>query len=149
SRAIRPNLHWTRPGALWSAERINTALRPLPSYIEISLGFPPTSIDMRTRDDKIDFMKSSGLTSSRDAARALFCLLFLPFALVFSSDCVLAQSDGGANDPRVSKLYADAKAAESRGDFAGAAASYESLLQVAPRLAPAYNNLGSLYLRRR
>jgi len=80
---------------------------------------------MRTRDDKIDFMKSSGLTSSRDAARGLFCLLFLGFALVFSSHCVLAQSDGGANDPRVSKLYADAKAAEARGDFASAAASYE------------------------
>lgn len=49
----------------------------------------------------------------------------------------------------MSKLYGDAKAAEARGDFAGAAASYESLLQVAPRLAPAYNNLGSLYLRQR
>ena len=49
----------------------------------------------------------------------------------------------------MSKLYGDAKAAEAHGDFAGAAASYEALLQVAPRLAPAYNNLGSLYLRQR
>ena len=32
---------------------------------------------------------------------------------------------------------------------AGAAASYEVLLQIAPRLAPAYNNLGSLYVRQR
>ena len=46
-------------------------------------------------------------------------------------------------------LYVDAKAAEARGDLAGAAAHYESLLQIAPRLAPAYNNLGSLYLRQR
>jgi len=111
--------------------------------------FFPASIDMRTRDDRIEFMKSSGLNPSTDAVRGLFCLLFLGVALLFSSVCVLAQSDGGANDPRVSKLYADAKTAEARGDFAGAAASYESLLQLAPRLAPAYNNLGSLYLRQR
>jgi tetratricopeptide (TPR) repeat protein len=58
-----------------------------------------------------------------------------------------AQSEGTADDTRVQKLYADAKAAEARGDLASAAASYESLLQVAPGLAPAYNNLGSLYIR--
>ena len=104
---------------------------------------------MRTRDDRIEFMKSSGLASSRSATRGLVCLLFFGLALLFSSNTVLAQSDEGASDPRVSKLYADAKAAEARGDFAGAAASYESLLRVAPRLAPAYNNLGSLYLRQR
>lgn len=104
---------------------------------------------MRTRDDRIDFMKSSGLASSTDATRGLVCLLFFGLALLFSSNTVLGQSDVGANDPRVSKLYGDAKAAEARGDFAGAAASYESLLEVAPRLAPAYNNLGSLYLRQR
>jgi tetratricopeptide (TPR) repeat protein len=61
----------------------------------------------------------------------------------------LAQSDTGMNDPRVSKLYGEAKTAEARGDLAAAAADYESLLQIAPRLAPAYNNLGSLYLRQR
>lgn len=47
------------------------------------------------------------------------------------------------------KLYGEAKAAEARGDFAGAAANYEALLQIAPRLGAAYNNLGSLYLRER
>src|SRR5690348_2627829 len=104
---------------------------------------------MRTRDDRIDFMKSSGLASPSNAARGLVGFLALGFALLLSSHSGLAQSDAGANDPRVAKLYADAKAAEARGDFAGAAASYESLLQVAPRLAPAYNNLGSLYLRQR
>jgi tetratricopeptide (TPR) repeat protein len=60
-----------------------------------------------------------------------------------------AQSDATADDARVQKLYGDAKTAEARGDLAGAAASYESLLQIAPRLAPAYNNLGSLYIRQR
>ncbi len=60
-----------------------------------------------------------------------------------------AQTEATASDERVQKLYGDAKAAEARGDLAGAAANYESLLQIAPRLAPAYNNLGSLYLRQR
>jgi tetratricopeptide (TPR) repeat protein len=104
---------------------------------------------MQTRDDRIDFMKSSGLVSTRNAARGLVGILFLGLALLLSSNSGFAQSDAGANDPRVAKLYEDAKAAEARDDFAGAAASYESLLQVAPRLAPAYNNLGSLYLRQR
>jgi tetratricopeptide (TPR) repeat protein len=105
---------------------------------------------MQTSDDRIDFMKSSGLASSRDATTSgLVCLVLLGLTLLFSSNTVLAQSDSVANDPRVSKLYADAKAAEARADFASATTSYESLLQIAPRLAPAYNNLGSLYLRQR
>jgi len=104
---------------------------------------------MRTRDDRIDFMKSLGLTSPRNAASFLACLLFAEFLLLSLSKSAFSQSGATVNDPRVSKLYTDAKAAEARGDFAGAAASYESLLQVAPGLAPAYNNLGSLYLRQR
>ena len=60
-----------------------------------------------------------------------------------------AQTEATADDARVQKLYGDAKAAEARGDLAGAAANYESLLRIAPRLAPAYNNLGSLYIRQR
>ncbi len=104
---------------------------------------------MPTRNDRIGFMKSSGRGLPGNTANSLVSIFLLAFALLSSSNTVLAQSDAGANDPRVSKLYAEAKAAEARGDFAGAAASYESLLQVAPRLAPAYNNLGSLYLRQR
>src|SRR5438045_8615584 len=104
---------------------------------------------MQTSNDRIDFMKSSGLASPRNAARGLVGFLVLAFALLLSLNSALAQSGAGADDPLVSKLYGDAKAAEAHGDFAGAAASYEALLQVAPRLAPAYNNLGSLYLRQR
>lgn len=58
-----------------------------------------------------------------------------------------AQSEATAGDARVQELYGEAKAAEAHGDLAAATAHYESLLQIAPRLAPAYNNLGSLYLR--
>jgi tetratricopeptide (TPR) repeat protein len=104
---------------------------------------------MQTRNDRIDFMKSSGQASPKNAASPLAYWFFLGFVLLFSSNSLLGQSGAGADDPRVSKLYAEAKAAEARGDFAGAAADYESLLQVAPRLAAAYNNLGSLYLRQR
>ena len=77
----------------------------------------------------------------------LTATLFLSFALGSLPALLHSQADGGASDARVQKLYGEAKAAEARGDLAGAVASYESLLQIAPRLAPAYNNLGSLYLR--
>jgi len=47
----------------------------------------------------------------------------------------------------VQQFYGAAKAAEARGDLGDAAANYESLLQIAPRLGAAYNNLGALYLK--
>src|SRR3977135_1383768 len=77
---------------------------------------------------------------------AIFPLLFLHVVL---SSANRAQSNSAASDQHVRELYAQAKAAESRGDLAAAALTYESLLQISPRLAPAYNNLGSLYLRLR
>src|SRR6267143_1304708 len=78
----------------------------------------------------------------KPTATLYFCLI----ALCFSST-LKAQSDSAATDPQVQTFYSEAKAAEARGDLAGAAASYESLLQIAPRLGPAYNNLGALYLK--
>src|SRR5580704_15598869 len=45
------------------------------------------------------------------------------------------------------QLYTGAKSAEQSGDIAGAISKYQSILEVAPRLGPAYNNLGALYLR--
>ena len=65
----------------------------------------------------------------------------LSIALVCS-----AQQSAPSDDSRIDQLYAAAKAAQTRGDIAGAISSYEELLRVAPRLAPAYNNLGLLYL---
>jgi tetratricopeptide (TPR) repeat protein len=52
-------------------------------------------------------------------------------------------------DARVQALYTQAKAAQASGDIAGAAAKYEEILRIAPRLGPAYNNLGALYFRQR
>jgi tetratricopeptide (TPR) repeat protein len=52
-----------------------------------------------------------------------------------------------ASDPRVEQLHDEASQLQSQGDLAGAAAKYEAILRIAPRLSPAYNNLGSLYLQ--
>lgn len=49
--------------------------------------------------------------------------------------------------PRVQELYSQAKTSEAAGDTASAIADYEQIIKIAPRLAPAYNNLGLLYFR--
>jgi tetratricopeptide (TPR) repeat protein len=84
-------------------------------------------------------------TRGRKAASVLQLLLLsiAPLAALH------AQTAADSNDSRVQELYAQAKAAEASGDLTGAAASYESLLKIAPRLPAAYNNLGALYLRQR
>ena len=60
-----------------------------------------------------------------------------------------AQTDSGEGDARVQELYSQAKAAQSQGDLATAIAKYEQIVRIAPRLGPAYNNLGALYFRQR
>ena len=77
--------------------------------------------------------------------------IFLLAALVGSCFSVPAQAQtkSAETDPRVQQLYAEAKDAEASGNTADAITKYESILKVAPKLAPAYNNLGSLYLRQR
>ena len=53
-----------------------------------------------------------------------------------------------ANDevtPEVQQLYAQAKAAQQRGDSAEAIEKYRAMIKLAPHLAAAYNNLGMLY----
>jgi tetratricopeptide (TPR) repeat protein len=57
------------------------------------------------------------------------------------------QSNAKADDPRVLQLYSEAKSDEQSGDIAGSISKYQSILAIAPRLGPAYNNLGALYLR--
>jgi len=85
----------------------------------------------------------------RDFVSPVLCLSVLALICLCVLTRVVAQSTAVENDPRVSRLYNEAKEEQARGDLAGAAASYEALLQIAPRLAPAYNNLGSLYVRQR
>jgi tetratricopeptide (TPR) repeat protein len=80
--------------------------------------------------------------------KPLFSAVLLVAALA-ASPVGRAQSEPSASDQKVQDLYAQAKSAQARGDLAAAAASYESLLQIAPHLAPAYNNLGALYLKQK
>lgn len=77
-------------------------------------------------------------------------LLATSFLLVLlSGRAQLAAQSGSGDDPRVQELYGQAKAAQSQGDIAAAVARYEEILRLAPRLGPAYNNLGALYFRQR
>jgi len=71
----------------------------------------------------------------------------LALSVLFCEANSRAQPQANSSDDAVQRLYTEAKAAEASGDLATAVARYESLLQIAPRLAPAYNNLGALYLR--
>jgi tetratricopeptide (TPR) repeat protein len=89
---------------------------------------------------------TSVLKLSGPSVRSIFLVV-----LVSGAPCAVldAQTIPDSSDSRVEDLYSEAKAAEARGDLAGATASYESLLKIAPRLAAAYNNLGALYLRLR
>lgn len=83
-------------------------------------------------------------------ARSRACglaLLWIAFLILCASAPAFAQSKSPDLDPRVEQLYAEAKAAEARGDQAEAVAKYESIVQIAPGLAAAYNNLGALYLQ--
>jgi tetratricopeptide (TPR) repeat protein len=97
---------------------------------------------MRIQDKIIGDMASSC---------AMFFLAFLlPIGTVFCAPILVeAQSTAVANDRRVNQLYREAKDAQTRGDQAGAIAKYKSILQIAPGLAAAYNNLGLLYFQQR
>jgi len=81
------------------------------------------------------------------AAAFLRLALFSCFFGLLASVPVRAQER--AEDPHVQQLYGEAKAAELGGDLKTAVAKYNALLSAAPKLAPAYNNLGALYLRMR
>jgi tetratricopeptide (TPR) repeat protein len=82
----------------------------------------------------------------RSFPAGLFPALLVGVPLLLASGAA-ARRGAPQTDPSVETLYSEAKAAEARGDLRAAVAKYESLLEAAPRLAPAYNNLGALYLR--
>jgi tetratricopeptide (TPR) repeat protein len=56
---------------------------------------------------------------------------------------------GSEVTPEVTHLYADARAAQARGDNSEAIVKYQEILKADPQLAPAYNNLGLLYYNQR
>jgi tetratricopeptide (TPR) repeat protein len=64
--------------------------------------------------------------------------------LLFCLRLAAAQSSAA-----VEELYAQAKAAQSQNDLDAAIAKYQEILRIAPKLGPAYNNLGALYFRQR
>ncbi len=66
----------------------------------------------------------------------------LCFILLFCVHFANAQGD-----THVQELYGEAKAAQARNDIPTAIGKYEEILRVAPKLGPAYNNLGALYFR--
>ena len=93
-------------------------------------------------------LRVSRIPVSGLAAASLLRLVLLSCAVgTFHFSVTRAQER--AEDSRVQQLYSEAKAAEVSGDLTTAVAKYDALLSAAPRLAPAYNNLGALYLRTR
>lgn len=63
----------------------------------------------------------------------------------FLACLLLAPSPLAAQSPEVQALYAHAQTAQAANQPDRAVADYKKILQLAPDLAPAYNNLGRLY----
>jgi len=78
--------------------------------------------------------------------KLLFILILLCAAFTVGAS---AQSADDEVTPQVQELYAQAKAAQQRGDDTTAIQKYRAMLKLAPHLAPAYNNLGMLYFNQR
>jgi tetratricopeptide (TPR) repeat protein len=74
-----------------------------------------------------------------------FPYLLLLWLLVLAVSPALASQGNDEVTPEVQELYAQAKAAQKRGDNATAIAKYQAMIKLAPHLAAAYNNLGMLY----
>lgn len=73
---------------------------------------------------------------------ALFCL---GIALLLSS--LTSHSICQDSENRVQSLYSEAHSAEQAGNLDVAVEKYHAILQLDPKLPPAYNNLGRLYFR--
>src|SRR5580704_4722283 len=90
-----------------------------------------------------DFAMNPGLPSALSSRISRsFIVLVLSIMMVCGA---FAQAGGDEVTPQVQELYAQAKAAQQRGDDASAIQKYRAMLKLAPHLAPAYNNLGMLY----
>jgi tetratricopeptide (TPR) repeat protein len=69
----------------------------------------------------------------------------LLWMLAFAASYATALQATDEVTPEVQNLYAQARAARQRGDIATAIEKYRAMIQLAPHLAAAYNNLGMLY----
>lgn len=76
--------------------------------------------------------------------RYVQCLL-AACLLMFPVSEGVAQQGTDEVTPEVQQLYAQARAAQQRGDNDAAIAKYRAMVKLAPHLAAAYNNLGMLY----
>ena len=74
-----------------------------------------------------------------------FPYLLLLWLLVLAVSPALVSQGNDEVTPEVQELYAQAKAAQKRGDNAAAIEKYQAMIKLAPHLAAAYNNLGMLY----
>lgn len=72
-------------------------------------------------------------------------LVLLALLLAFSVTKAFAGQANEAVSPQVQQLYAEARSAQQHGDTTTAIQKYRAMLKLAPRLAPAYNNLGMIY----
>ena len=71
--------------------------------------------------------------------------LLLLWMLAFAASYATALQATDEVTPEVQNLYAQARAARQRGDITTAIEKYRAMIQLAPHLAAAYNNLGMLY----
>jgi tetratricopeptide (TPR) repeat protein len=94
--------------------------------------------------------RTQSVRTSRRTLAAFLTSLFVLTIVVSAESPILAQAPGAENqEGKIQEIYGEARAAAAQGDLGKAIAKYEELLKVDPKLAPAYNNLGSLYLRQR
>jgi tetratricopeptide (TPR) repeat protein len=80
--------------------------------------------------------------------RAIFFGALLPVFFAGCQSSAPAQTGPAGSSSQVQQLYAEAHAAQSRGDTDTAVDRYQQILKLAPRLAAAYNNLGLIYYQK-
>jgi tetratricopeptide (TPR) repeat protein len=73
--------------------------------------------------------------------------LLVLWLLFLAPDAALARQANNEVTPEVQQLFVRAKVAEQHGDATTAIEEYRAIIKLAPHLAPAYNNLGLLYLK--
>lgn len=95
------------------------------------------------------FLRTFSRPHAHGYRRALLFTLAVVFPVFWTTFVSAETQSAGTQDEKVQELYGEARAAASQGDLVTAVAKYEELLRVDPKLAAAYNNLGSLYLRQK